>query len=783
MNIRLSRMGAAFALAFAVAAPARAAAIQPGQIEGRVNDTLGQAVANASVKLQSPDGKTLGVTHSDAQGHFSFTRLAPGVYAVVVEKANFQTGTDIVTLAADAGKTSTITLASTQALEVKVTARKRERPRNGIATDTGSSNYRISAKDVAALPQGASTPLNQVLLQAPGVAQDSYGQLHIRGEHGNVQYRINDIIVPEAISGFGQSLDTRFAESINLLTGALPAQYGDRTAGVVDIHTKSGAFDNGGRIGMMLGSHDTREMSGEVSGHTGDFSYYVNASTTSNDLGIENPTASRNAIHDTTHQNKGFGYFSYMLSDSAKLSLILGSSDNKFQIPNVPGQTPSYTLNGIASYPSANLDERQRETTRYGILALQGTLGDKFDYQVAAFSRYSRVLFEPDSTGDLLYTGVASHVLRTSQANGLQADASYHLNPQHTLRTGVFLSQEHLDNNNDVLTFPADNAGNQTSSTPFGFTDNNSKTANLYGVYAQDEWKATNKLTVNYGVRFDQVKAYVTDHQLSPRLGAVYKLTPQTTLHAGYARYFTPPPNELISGQTVTSFQGTTNAPPGTQNDPVKSESSDYFDIGISHQLTPYFTLGLDGYYKSVKNMLDEGQFGSALLYTPFNYSQGKIYGAELTANYRKDNFSAYLNLAHSTAMGRGINSAQYNFDAAELAYIANNWVHLDHDQRITASLGTAYRWRDTTYSADAIYGSGLRNGFANTGHLPAYVQVNVAAAHTFNTAQLGKLEGRVSILNLFDQSYQIRDGSGIGVGAPQYGPRRAVYFSLDKFF
>ncbi|MEO6145925.1 MAG: TonB-dependent receptor, partial [Sulfuriferula sp.] len=622
-----------------------------------------------------------------------------------------------------------------------------------------------------------------VLLQAPGVAQDSYGQLHIRGDHGNVQYRINDIIVPEAITGFGQSLDTRFAESINLLTGALPAQYGYRTAGVVDIHTKSGAFDNGGRIGVTVGSHNTRELSGEVSGHQGDLSYYLNASTLKNDLGIENPTASRNAIHDTTHQNKGFAYFSYLLSDSAKLSLILGSSDNKFQIPNVPGQTPNYALSGVSSYPSANLDERQRETTHYGILALQGTLGDQFDYQVAAFSRYSRVLFQPDTIGDLLYTGVASHVLRTSQANGVQADGSYHLNPKHTLRVGILASQEHLDNTNDVLTFPANNAGSQTSTTPFGFTDNNSKTANLYGVYAQDEWKASDKLTVNYGVRFDQVDAYIADHQISPRLNAVYKLTPQTTLHAGYARYFTPPPNELIGGQTVASFQGTTNAPPGTQNDPVKAESSDYFDIGLSHQFTPHFTLGLDGYYKSVKNMLDEGQFGSALLYTPFNYSQGKIYGAELTANYRKDNFSAYFNLAHSTAMGRGINSAQYNFDAAELAYIANNWVHLDHDQRITASLGTAYRWRGTTYSADAIYGSGLRNGFANSGHLPAYTQVNVAVAHTFQTAQLGKLEGRVSILNLFDQSYQIRDGSGIGVGAPQYGPRRAVYFSLDKFF
>lgn len=758
--------------------------VQPADhIDGQIKDSLGRPVAGATIQLQAPDGKKLGVTSSDAQGHFSFTRLSSGVYALVASKDNFQPGTDIVTLGATGGAMRTITLASTQALEVKVTAAKLDRARNGISVDTGSSNYRITAQDIAMLPQGASTPLNQVLLQAPGVVQDSYGKFYVRGDHGNVQYRINDIIVPEAITGFGQSLDTRFAESINLLTGALPAQYGYRTAGVVNIHTKNGAFDTGGRIGMTVGSHNTQQLSGDLSGHNGKLSYYLNASTLKNDLGIENPTASSEAIHDKTRQNKGFGYFSYLLSDSARVSLILGSSDNRFQIPNVPNQTQNYTLNGVSSYPSQNLDERQRETTRYGILALQGTLGDKVDYQVAAFSRYSKVLFEPDNTGDLIYTGVASRVLRTSLANGVQADGSYHLNPQHTLRTGLFFSQERLRNNNDVLTFTADSAGNQTSTTPFGFTDNNGKTANLYGVYAQDEWKASDKLTINYGLRFDQVNAYVTGNQLSPRLGAVYQFNPQTTLHAGYARYFTPPPNELISDQTVALFQGTTNAPPGTGNDAVKSESADYFDLGISHQLTPHFTLGLDGYYKTVKNMLDEGQFGSALLYTPFNYREGKVYGAELTANYRKDNFSAYFNLARSTALGKDINSAQYNFDATELAYIASNWVHLDHDQRYTASLGTAYRWHDTTYSANAIYGSGLRKGFANTEQLSPYTQVNVAAAHTFNNATLGKLEGRVTILNLFDQSYQLRDGSGIGVGAPQYGPRRAVYFSLDKFF
>ena len=784
MIARLLSISTALTCLLTAVAPAHATAIQAGQIDGLINNALGQPLAAVLVQIQSANGKIIASTHSDAAGHYHFSALQPGVYALIASIPGYHNGTDIASLTAATGKYSIITLASKAALKLQVSARKLDHARNSIAVETGSSDYHISHQDIAALPQGADTPINQVLLQAPGVAQDSFGQLHIRGDHANVQYRINNILLPESITGFGQTLDAHFADSINLLTGALPAQYGYRTAGVVDIRTKTGAFDNAGRIGVTVGDNDTRELSGEVSGQQGKFSYYINGSILKNDLGIENPTASRTAIHDATTQNKGFGYFSYLLNDSARLSLILGTSDNRFQIPNVPNQTPSYVLNGVSSDPSQNLNEQQHETTHYGILALQGTIGAQFDYQVAAFSRYSRVLFSPDTTGDLLYTGVASQVLRTSMDNGLQADSSYHLNAQHTLRTGIFVSQEQLVNNNDVLTFTADSAGNQTSTTPFGFTDNNSKVAQLYGIYAQDEWKPIDKLTINYGLRFDQVDAYVTGSQLSPRLGAVYQLTPQTTLHAGYARYFTPPPNELISGQTVADFQGTTNAPPGgTLNSVVKPESTDYYDLGIDRKFTPELTIGLDSYYKSVTNLLDEGQFGSALLYTPFNYAEGKIYGTELTANYHKNDFSSYFNLARSVALGKNINSAQYNFSTTELNYIASNWVHLDHDQLITASLGGAYLWQNSTYSVDAIYGSGLRSGFANTAHLPGYTQVNVGVAHNFNVAQIGKFDARISILNLFDSSYEIRDGTGIGVGAPQFGPRRAVYLSADKVF
>jgi hypothetical protein len=132
-----------------------------------------------------------------------------------------------------------VAAAAVQNVVVDAVRQKLDTARNGLSPDTGSTTYKFSEADIAALPLGEATPLNQVVLQAPGVVQDSYGQLHVRGDHANVQYRIDGVVIPEAISGFGQSLETRFADSINVLTGALPAQYGYRTAAVVDIHTKA----------------------------------------------------------------------------------------------------------------------------------------------------------------------------------------------------------------------------------------------------------------------------------------------------------------------------------------------------------------------------------------------------------------------------------------------------------------------------------------------------------------------------------------------------------------
>ncbi len=669
-------------------------------------------------------------------------------------------------------------------VEVRAQRQRLDEARSSLSPETGSTIYRFDNSDIAKLPLGDATPLNQVLLRAPGVVGDSYGQLHVRGDHANLQYRINGVVIPESIGGFGQALDTRFADQINVLTGALPAQYGYRTAGVVDIRTKGADMANAGSVDAIVGSRGHLETSAEIGGTTGKLQYFVTGSWLRNRIGIENPTPAVDALHDDTRQGKGFAYLSYLLNDRSRVSLMLASATSRFQIPNVPGETPSFPLAGTTPPVSTELDANQRERNNFQVLTLQSSLDDATDYQLSVFNRSSSVHYLPDPIGDLTYNGVAADVQRRNVASGLQFDLSRVLDPQHTLRAGLYLQRERGSVTSSSTVFPADADGNPTSDVPLTIADGSRIGGHLVGVYLQDEWQPTKALTVNYGLRYDRVSTVVDEAQLSPRLGVVYQFGEYTRVHAGYARYFTPPPTEKIDTTSVAAFLGTTNALPSDANTAVRSERSNYFDAGISHQLTPEITLGADAYYRRVAHLQDEGQFGNALIYSAFNFAQGRIYGLELSASYKSAQWSAYANLSISAARGKGIETGQFNFDADELAYIQNNWVHLDHEQTFAASAGVSYRTADaTTLGADVLYGSGLRRGFANTEHLPGYVQVNASAARGFELPGVGKFDLRLSVINLFDRSYQLRDGSGIGVGAPQFGPRRTLYLALSKPF
>ncbi len=700
---------------------------------------------------------------------------------------------------------------------VTVTAEKLAQARSGIQTQLGASTYTITSTDIEAQPGGENAQLNQIILQAPGVAQDSFGQLHIRGEHNGLQYRLNGIILPEGISVFSQTLNPRLADSVKLITGALPAEYGDRTGGIIDVETKTGLGAPGGHVSIYGGSHSEITPSFDYGGSSGNLNYFVSGDYMTNTLGVESPDGKSDPQHDRTKQWHGFAYLQDILDEQSSITAIAGTSNDMFQIPNQSGLQPAgidgivglgpmdsgsgdfaLRANGQTGFPSENLDERQREITHYGIVSYLRTAG-AFDFHVSVFGRYSSLDFTPGANvGDVLYDGVAQTAYKRDEAYGLQAEGAYHLGDSHTIRFGVLYQADDLVSNTTSAVLPtapgsatnsnpnplcADPANTcQTSDIPMMIADNGKKHAWSYGLYIQDEWKLLSNLVLNYGVRYDQFKAFDAENQISPRANLVWTPTEMTTIHAGYSRYFSPPPFELVATTDVALFDNTTSAADHTDDTP-KAERADYYDIGFNQKLTEAIDVGLDGFFKASRNEVDEGQFGAPIILTPVNYRSARQYGLEFTSTYSSGDFSSYFNAAYERAVGRQIVSSQFQFSSDDLDYIATHYIPNDHQQLLTLSAGAAYKWDNTHFSANLLYGSGLRRDgeTPNGDHVPGYVQVNLGISQDFALGAVDGLNARFDVINLFDEKYEIRDGTGVGVGAPQFGPRRGFFVGLSK--
>src|SRR5437773_348277 len=589
---------------------------------------------------------------------------------------------------------------------VVVQSQEMDITREQIVPSLGATRYTVGPDRLDSQAQGEDAPFNQTMLRFPAVTQDSFGQLHVRGEHANLQYRIDDVLLPESIPGFGQELETRFTENISLITGALPAQFGFRNTGVIDIHTKNGAVFQQGDASVYGGSFDTIMPSFEYGGVAGKMNYYVTGSYLHDGIGIENPTRTADPIHDDTDQYRMFGYSSYIVDDTSRFVLLTSGYHGDFDIPNNPGQTPQFIDMGRSTFNSAKLDETQVEQDAYAILAYQKKIDD-FNMQASVFTLYSSVLFRPDNVGDLIFNGVASRVDRDIFSNGIELDASYKLNDQHTLRGGFLVTEQHASVGTATLVFPVDANGNQTSDVPL----------------------------------------------------------------------------RIVDQSTISKFAGTTNEATVNKDSVVKSERAHYFDVGATQKIAEGFNVGIDGFYKSSHSVLDEGQFGEALILSSFNYKRGEIYGGEFTANYNEGGFTAYLNAAYEWARGTNVSSAQFLFDPDEFAYIKKNWVFLDHDQRFSGSAGISYTWNDWQAGIDGLYGNGLRRGFANTQKNHPYETFNVNLSRRIKITEKTAVKIRFDVVNILDTIYELRDGSGIGVGAPQFGQRRGFYGTVAYDF
>lgn len=685
-----------------------------------------------------------------------------------------------------------------KATDIVVTAQRLNAAREKIDPSIGAQASIFQHTDLEVQPGGVDRGLAGVLLQAPGVSMDNDGdgEVHIRNEHGNVLYRLNGINIPQAFHGFGSLVDPRVAESVEVLTGALPAQYGFRTSGVVNLTTRKESFDADGDVGIYGGSNGTYIPSFTMRVPIGRLNYFVSGSYQLTDQGLANPEPTRSAIHDRSKTWRGFGYLSYILGDNDRITMFGGTALANVQLPNQTGINPDYHFNGRTTFDSATLDQSQKQDAWFGVTSWQHST-DAFNLQVSAFTRYAKARYLPDPQGGtLMFNGTESDLTQTSQALGLQVDGSLKLGDAHTLRAGLFYQQDRSRSNSINRVFPGvfnpvTNVIDQTSDVPIVVPVSERLTGRDWAAYIQDEWKLGKTVTVNAGLRYDHTDSQISESQLSPRIGLVWTPDGATTVHLGYARYFTPPPLVLIGQGTLAAFNGTTGAPSSAISGPIRAQRENLFDVGMQHQFGGRLTLGIDAYYKLATNLLDDAELSTLRISSPFNYAKAHNWGVELSASYAKGPLHVYGNLARGEQKATNIVSNQFLFDLGEVAYIQNHYIFTDHSQKWTASGGIQLDLDDgigkLRPAVDFIYGSGLRAGdpagiVPNGGTQQSYVVANFGLAQVIGNEEHGWIL-RFDVVNLFDKIYLEADGSGVGAGQPVYGPRRGFFVGLRKSF
>jgi hypothetical protein len=256
----LSAVLASGALAGAVSAK------PPLSINAEVVDSLGRPLPEARIILRNAADVPINECVTDWAGRCSIRVSVAGGYTLTTDKSGFRGS--VVTILQSSGRTervTTIVLESEKPLTMLVRA-ARLKAQNDLSR-TGVSKYTMTDHDISNLPTGKYTPLNQVMLQMPGVTLDQNQEIHIRGEHMGIQYQMNGILLPLDINTdptFTQLLNSFFVKSVSLLDGILPARYGYRTAGVIDIVTKSGCSQQGGDFSLLGGQRSTVEPSFEL---------------------------------------------------------------------------------------------------------------------------------------------------------------------------------------------------------------------------------------------------------------------------------------------------------------------------------------------------------------------------------------------------------------------------------------------------------------------------------------------------------------------------------------
>jgi len=768
-------------------------------ITGSVQNQDLRRVDQAIVQVRDQEGTvvTSGVTNQ--AGEFSITVPQEGTYSLSAVQETFKSEYVIVKIRTEKPAPVILTLALTQEIALEIVS-----PLPAIQYKASSETYQLSRKDIEILPKGNNNEVADVLLTVPSVVYGALKQTHIRQDHANQQFRIDGIPIPDTVTGaFADIVPPRAWERADIILGGMEAQYGNKTALVVDITSKSGTKPGFGSLQMFGGSNETVNPSFEYGGAIGEkFRYYILDSYVTTNRGIEPPTLGKTNFHNQSEKNNTYLRGDYQMDNRNNFSWIFLSSVAKYQIPTTPSleanadvltllQTQDPTFNPV---PSQAVDQSQKENNQYSQLVLRHDLNASNFFSLGTYFRRGYANFSTDPLNALSYANdvvdaQTANQKRVAYSGGVRLDYTWVPTTEHLVKTGFQIDYTNANNTAQIFAFDTSTGAPVSPVITREASNRNIQWREEF--WMQDQWSPNDHWTFNLGLRYDQIQGFYNEGQVSPRIGATYRYNQTNVFHAYYGRLFTPPNVEQIAFTNLNT-EDTTAQPEDPTGFRPRAERAHYFEVGSYHAITQYVTLELTGYYKLSHFLSDAGQFGTTPLlnFFAFNYGWQRGIDGALKVQFT-DNLSGRGNVAWGQCKGYGLQSGQYLLDQAEIDDInSNGGVWCDHSQFMTSSAVLSYRILErTTVNGQMLYGYGLRTAEegarTNSSHVSSYTVYNASITHVIPLPwDQQKLLLGFDIINMFDQKYFYNSGEGsIGLGVAHAGAPRSFFGRLQWFF
>ncbi|MDA0737383.1 MAG: TonB-dependent receptor [Nitrospirae bacterium] len=766
------------------------------EIAGHVQNIDLRRVTQATVELRDQDGALVTSESTDDAGEFVFVALETGVFSIRAIQETYRSEYVIVEVGAEPVNSVVLTMSVTQEIALEVVA-----PLLPIQSKSSSETYSLSRKEIEALPLGSNAELSDVLFTIPGAVNGSLNQIHIRQDHANLQVRIDGVPIPDTVSStFTDVISPRSWERADIILGGMEAQFGNRTAAVIDITSKSGTKPGSGSVQLFGGSNETVNPSFEYGGTVGDrFRFYGQNSFTTTNRGIDPPTLGKSIFHDQSNRNQTFLRGDYQLNNRNNFTLLFLNSIAKFQIPTMPNQTANSTIVGLipsfSPVASQDVDETQKETNQYAHLVWRHDVNANQFFSAAGYFRHTRATFMTDPLNVLAYTSDPSEPFsagnqdRFAYSGGMRLDYTQVINSQHLVKAGFQFDRTQSINKTRLSVFDRNAMG-----TPIGPVLPRNADNRIIGYreefWVQDQFTPNDQWTFNLGVRVDNIHGFIEATQISPRVGATFKANNNHAFHAFYGRLFTPPNLEAIQFAQLNTV-GTTAEPENLTNNTVKPERSHYFEVGSTHAIGQIAVVQLTGYYKLSKNLSDAGQFGTTPLLNFFAFKNGWQRGIEGSIKVKiSDKISARGNVAWGQCKGQGLQSGHFLLEQSEINDIeTSGGVFCDHMQEVTSSVMLTYRVLEhTTVSGQMLFGSGLRTTpmgeKTNSGHADSVTTYNLSVTHVLPFSNNQKLLFGFDMINVFDQQEFLNIGEqSIGLGVSHANMPRSFFFRTQWFF